>query len=89
VGLHQKEIRKIGSRNTGLIEIIPSNDVHSRNTVAVDEVLINSRVYRVPERVIILDFWGSVRNRTGEQRSRYVDLFDYSIANMLINCKRS
>jgi hypothetical protein len=26
----------------------------------VDEVLINARRYRIPERVIILDFWGKI-----------------------------
>lgn len=69
VNLHPKEVRSTGARNKGLIEIIPSNDVHARNTVAVDEVLINSRIYRVPERVIILDFWGKIRSRSGTTQS--------------------
>ena len=38
--------------------------------VNVDEVLINGRRYRVPERVITLDFWDKVkRGRNGEPSS--------------------
>ena len=50
--------------NSGLIDIIPSDEVRARNTVSVDEVLINGRIYRVPERVIILDFWDKIRKRS-------------------------
>jgi hypothetical protein len=31
-----------------------------RKKVIVDEVLINGRKYRVPERYIILDFWNKI-----------------------------
>ena len=38
--------------------------------VNVDEVLINGRRYRVPERIITLDFWDKVaKNRRGESAS--------------------
>lgn len=36
-----------------------------------DEVLINGRRYRVPERVIVLDFWNKL-NKYDEHINRYV-----------------
>ena len=62
-GLPAVEVKRTGVLNGGNIEIIPSDDVHTRNTVPVDEVLINGRVYRVPERVIILDFWNRLEGK--------------------------
>ncbi|KAF8514024.1 hypothetical protein JB92DRAFT_2920657 [Gautieria morchelliformis] len=44
--------------NNGNIEIIPAdNTVENSKRMSVDEVHINGRRYRVPERVIVLDFW--------------------------------
>ena len=31
----------------------------------VEEILINGRKYRVPERIIILDFWNALRKQAG------------------------
>jgi hypothetical protein len=56
------EITKPREYNNGNIEVIPSqlsSAVPNRNVV-VDEVLINGRRYRVPERFIILDFWNKL-----------------------------
>ncbi|KAM5535620.1 hypothetical protein V8D89_010787 [Ganoderma adspersum] len=50
--------------NNGNIEIVQVE------TVNVDEVLINGRRYRVPERIITLDFWDKIaKNRRGESAS--------------------
>ncbi|RDB21491.1 Uncharacterized protein C2F7.07c [Hypsizygus marmoreus] len=57
------EITKPRQFNNGNIEIIhPETSRTSENApkVAVDEVLINGRRYRVPERVIVLDFWNKL-----------------------------
>ncbi|CAA7267961.1 unnamed protein product [Cyclocybe aegerita] len=53
------EITKPRQFNNGNIDIIHPEYVPSvpSSTVPVDEVLINGRRYRVPERAIILDFW--------------------------------
>jgi len=42
--------------------------------VAVDEVLINGRRYRVPEKIIVLDFWNKL-NKVDEHSQRYILLF--------------
>ncbi|KAK0210452.1 hypothetical protein DFS33DRAFT_1293248 [Desarmillaria ectypa] len=60
------EITKPRQFNNGNIEIIPSqlpSTAISHPKVNVDEVLINGRRYRVPERIILLDFWSKV-NKT-------------------------
>ncbi|OSX65008.1 hypothetical protein POSPLADRAFT_1044433 [Postia placenta MAD-698-R-SB12] len=51
--------------NNGNIEIIqPEIPVPPPHKVPVDEVLINGRRYRIPEKIITLDFWNKVsRNR--------------------------
>ena len=44
--------------NNGNIEIIPADSSAGKaKKMSVDEVHINGRRYRVPERVIVLDFW--------------------------------
>ena len=44
--------------NNGNIEIIPADNAADKTKkMHVDEVHINGRRYRVPERVIVLDFW--------------------------------
>ncbi|KAG5341998.1 hypothetical protein C0989_006147 [Termitomyces sp. Mn162] len=57
------EITKPKQYNNGNIEVTHPIAIQSTNTaqkVAVDEVLINGRRYRVPERVIVLDFWNKL-----------------------------
>ncbi|EMD38685.1 hypothetical protein CERSUDRAFT_113863 [Gelatoporia subvermispora B] len=54
-------------RNNGNVEIIQSeSSAPPVPKVAVDEVLINGRRYRVPERVIQLDFWSKVGKSHGQ-----------------------
>jgi hypothetical protein len=52
-----------GQPNNGSIEIVPSDDPPHR-AVSVDEVYINGQKYRIPERVVILDFWSKVQGTT-------------------------
>ncbi|KAF7338578.1 Histone deacetylase associated PHD protein-2 [Mycena venus] len=56
------EITKPRQFNNGIIEIIHPQTASTSKTkkVAVDEVLINGRRYRVPERIVVLDFWNKV-----------------------------
>ncbi|KAF7322750.1 Histone deacetylase associated PHD protein-2 [Mycena chlorophos] len=58
------EITKAKQPNNGNIEIIHSQPAPSRlKKVAVEEVYINGRKYRVPERIVILDFWNKVSKK--------------------------
>lgn len=63
------EITKPGQFNNGNIDIIqpePSTLTANSSKMNVDEVYINGRRYRVPERVILLDFWDRISNgKTG------------------------
>ncbi|KAJ7093105.1 hypothetical protein C8R44DRAFT_397972 [Mycena epipterygia] len=56
------EIEKPNQFNNGLIEIIHPQTASTSHVkkVTVDEVLINGRRYRVPERIVVLDFWNKV-----------------------------
>lgn len=69
------EITKPRQWNNGSIEIIqaeigPPPAPQAQDKLNVDEVLINGRRYRVPERIITLDFWDKVaRNRRGDSAS--------------------
>lgn len=57
------EITKPNQFNNGNIEIIHPQTprvLQKIDKVAVDEVLINGRRYRVPEKVIVLDFWNKL-----------------------------
>ncbi|KAI0811041.1 hypothetical protein BC629DRAFT_1024748 [Irpex lacteus] len=67
------EVTKVGQPNNGNIEVIlPETASAPPPKLAIDEVLINGRRYRVPERVITMDFW----NKTGKpypQQHRHYD----------------
>lgn len=53
-----------GETNNGNIEIINMDTpIEQEERMLVDEVLINGRRYRVPERVVVLDFWNKVQQR--------------------------
>ena len=62
--------------NNGNIEVIhPELSTAVPNPrIAVDEVLINGRRYRIPEKIIVLDFWSKL-NKRDEYNYRYIDLF--------------
>ncbi|KIY43700.1 hypothetical protein FISHEDRAFT_78541 [Fistulina hepatica ATCC 64428] len=60
------DITKPNQYNNGNIEITHSDLAPViRDVPKVDEVLINGRRYRVPERVVILDFWNKVSKNKG------------------------
>ncbi|KAH6918816.1 hypothetical protein BKA70DRAFT_1248334 [Coprinopsis sp. MPI-PUGE-AT-0042] len=55
------DISKPKQWNNGYIDVIqPEPSAESKAKVQADEVLINGRRYRVPEKIIILDFWNKV-----------------------------
>ena len=54
------EITKSGQTNNGSVEISELEALSAFDKVPVDEVFINGRRYRVPERIIKLDFWSRV-----------------------------
>ena len=65
------DITKPRQWNNGNIEIIQADvapaPARVPEKINADEVLINGRRYRVPERIITLDFWDKVkRNRHGD-----------------------
>ncbi|KAJ8481419.1 hypothetical protein ONZ51_g5996 [Trametes cubensis] len=72
------EITKPHQWNNGIIEVVNTDSAPPPAIVPeklnVDEVLINGRRYRVPERVITLDFWDKVsRNRGSRTEARDID----------------
>lgn len=55
------EITKPGQLNNGNIEISePIEPTSTHDKVPVDEVFINGRRYRIPERTVVLDFWHKI-----------------------------
>ncbi len=57
------EVTKPKQFNNGNIEIIPSqvpSTSKAERKLNVEENLINGRRYRVPERIIMLDFWSKI-----------------------------
>jgi hypothetical protein len=53
------EINGTGQHNNGNIVVLPDEDAPS-SKLDVNEVVINSRKYRVPEKTIRLDFWSKL-----------------------------
>ncbi|KAI0340697.1 hypothetical protein BDW22DRAFT_1360130 [Trametopsis cervina] len=71
------EITKPNERNNGNIEVIlPETPAAPPPKLAIDEVLINGRRYRVPERVITMDFW----NKSSKKRPQQYESYDISSA---------
>ncbi|KIJ69621.1 hypothetical protein HYDPIDRAFT_179360 [Hydnomerulius pinastri MD-312] len=54
------DIAKPKQWNNGNIEIIHPQTAAMAEKLVLDEVLINGRRYRVPERIIMLDFWSKI-----------------------------
>ena len=55
------EITRPGMANNGNVEII-EDDSTLADRVQTDEVWINGKRYRIPERIIKLDFWNKLNN---------------------------
>ncbi|KAJ7702440.1 hypothetical protein B0H17DRAFT_1044342 [Mycena rosella] len=64
------EISKPKQFNNGIIEIIHPQTASTSHVkkVTVDEVLINGRRYRVPERIVVLDFWNKVSSKANVEK---------------------
>ncbi|RDX42656.1 hypothetical protein OH76DRAFT_86840 [Lentinus brumalis] len=78
------DITKPRQWNNGNIEVVQADTAPSPargpDKLNVDEVLINGRRYRVPERIITLDFWDKIaRNRRGESASE----MEYQVSSLL------
>jgi len=61
-------IDQSGQVNNGNIEILDIGTPSTHDKVAVEEVFINGKRYRIPERVIKLDFWDKVNAPNATQR---------------------
>lgn len=55
-----------GQRNNGNILVLPEEE---RERLVYEDMIINKRKYRVPERVIRLDFWEKLGLGTGARRA--------------------
>lgn len=62
------DITKPNQWNNGNIEVIHSQPAPITEKLALDEVLINGRRYRVPERIIMLDFWNKISDNPHKSR---------------------
>ena len=54
------DVARPGEDNNGNIEIFDLGASSTHDKFTVDEVFINGKRYRVPERIIKLDFWDRV-----------------------------
>ena len=49
------DVECLGQRNNGNISVVPDEEL--RPAIEFEEMIINKRRYRVPEKIIRLDFW--------------------------------
>ncbi|KAI9569108.1 hypothetical protein HD554DRAFT_2095314 [Boletus coccyginus] len=68
------DITKPNQWNNGNIEIIHPQSAAMTEKLVLDEVLINGRRYRVPERVIVLDFWSKMSKEQHPEHHREKDI---------------
>jgi len=54
------DINQPNQVNNGNIEVVPDHSEPPPDKPTLDEILINGRRYRVPEKVILLDFWNKI-----------------------------
>jgi hypothetical protein len=70
------DVVRPGQGNNGNIEILDIEPSSTQDKVVVDEVFINGKRYRVPERIIKLDFWDKVHGvHCPTQRFEWAHLF--------------
>jgi hypothetical protein len=81
------EITRPGKFNNGNIDIIRPEPPtqQSDKKMTVEEHLINGRRYRIPERIILLDFWNKIGKNVDPPRSRYVFWIFFTI--FLLNAR--
>ncbi|KXN90458.1 hypothetical protein AN958_04130 [Leucoagaricus sp. SymC.cos] len=80
------EIDRPGQFNNGNIDIVPSEHaipVQQPARIATDEVLINGRRYRVPERTIVLDFWGKLNKNNATSHEEEKDNLSSAMSSPL------
>ena len=58
------DITTCGQRNNGVVDVVNTVSSTPQDRISVDEMHINGRRYRVPERVIVLDFWNKVNPKS-------------------------
>lgn len=66
-GLQSVEVESVGARNNGNVVVVETQE--PQETLSTDDMLINNKKYRVPEKIIQLDFWNKLKqgtNRRGE-----------------------
>lgn len=61
-GLETVDVDAPSQRNNGNIVIVPDED---REQLEYEDMIINKRRYRVPEKIIKLDFWEKLGYGTG------------------------
>jgi hypothetical protein len=61
-GLETVDVDAPSQRNNGNIVIVPDED---REQLEYEDMIINKRRYRVPEKIIKLDFWAKLGYGTG------------------------
>ncbi|GFZ50835.1 hypothetical protein JCM24511_08593 [Saitozyma sp. JCM 24511] len=66
-GLETVDVEDRGAANNGNIVVIP--DEEPRPRLAYEDMVINKRKYRVPERIIRLDFWDKIGLGKGKAKA--------------------
>lgn len=59
-GLQIVDVESAGQANNGNIQVMPDED---RRGLDFEDLVINKKKYRVPEKIIKLDFWEKLRTR--------------------------
>ncbi|KAJ7849077.1 hypothetical protein B0H14DRAFT_2766053 [Mycena olivaceomarginata] len=79
------EITKPKQFNNGVIEIIHPQTASTSKVkkVAVEEVLINGRRYRVPERIVVLDFWNKVSTKGNVEKEAEAEVASSGMSSPL------
>ncbi|CAK9780646.1 hypothetical protein CC85DRAFT_262422 [Cutaneotrichosporon oleaginosum] len=65
VGLETVDVEAPGEENNGFVSIIEEPEVQP--DLRTDDMVINNKKYRVPERIIQLDFWNKLRKHSGSE----------------------
>jgi hypothetical protein len=86
------EITRAGQKYSGNLEIVDSgSSTPAFKRPKTDDVVINGRRYRVPERVVILDFWSKLSRNGGNKyvcSLTFLYLAHVFCAEMTMLCQR-
>ncbi len=61
LGLESVDVERPGAHNNGNISIVEAPEAEAE--IPTDDMVINNKKYRVPERIVQLDFWNKLRTR--------------------------